>query len=306
MKSEERHKLQQNELADYLAKAVENLKPYQNGILGGIMLILVAILLVHWWNGKSAKENELASTEFYNATNKAMTTGNPSELVALVDKYPGHPSAPQAALTAGDIYLNSACTLLFSNKAKAKGELGDAVTIYQKVLPTLTNPFLKAQATFGLARTQECQNQLNDAKKNYEEIVKNWPDGPYGVLAARRLENLKSPSIKEKYDLFANAPDPKAFKDDLNISDKSLISDPTGVPEEPLIKTGTIGEKLRLDSSSKDIIKPEDILKDKTPPTEPPATEEKKTDETKPADAAQMPPESSKPAEGEKPAEAAK
>ena len=41
MKSEERHKLQQNELADYLAKVVEKIKPYQNAILGGIILVLV-------------------------------------------------------------------------------------------------------------------------------------------------------------------------------------------------------------------------------------------------------------------------
>lgn len=307
MKSEERHKLQQNDLADTLAKIVETLKPYQNGILGGILLILVVILLTRWWNGKTARENDLISAEFYTASSRAFATGNPAELRSLVEKYPGSTAAPQAALTAADIYLNSACNLLFLNKAKANDELGEAVKIYEPLLPTLTNPFLKAQATFGLARAKECQNNLKDAKELYQEIVKNWPDGPYGVLATRRLADIERPATAEMYDKFAKTSTPSAFKDDMNLSDKSPISNPLGVPDEPVIKTGTIGEKLRQNLPGKEGIQAEDLLKDKLPPIgEPPPTEEKKTDETKPAGANQMPPEPTKPVEGEKPVDSGK
>jgi hypothetical protein len=302
MKSEERHKLQQNELADYLAKAMERTKPYQNAILGGIILILVVILLVHWWNGKSATEQEVADAEIYRTLSVAMTTGDPTDLVAVADKYPDSPLALSGALTAADIYLNDACNLLFVNKLKANSDLESAVTLYTKLLPNVRDPFLKAKATFGLARAEECQNQLPKAKTHYQEIVSKWPDGPYGVLASRRLADIERPATKEMYDKFANY-NPKPFKDDSGILDKMQLSEPSGVPEEPLFKTDTLGEKMNLPDAKKDAINADDLLKDKSPPAgEQPATEEKKADETKPADAGQPTPEPAKPAEGEKPA----
>ena len=306
MKSEERHKLQQNELADYLAKVVERVKPYQNAILGGILLVLVIILLVHWWNGKSASELEVANTQFYNALGNALNSGEPSELIEMAEKYPDSPAAADAALTAADIYLNNGCNQLFQNKAKANSDLGNAVDLYEKILPRLKDPFLKAQANFGLARAEECQNQLSKAIEYYKEIVKNWPDGPYGVLAASRLQDLERPSTKEIYDKIANF-DPKPFKDDSILSDKMPLFDPTNLPKEPLFKTDTLGEKLNPGSEKKDDLKSNNALKDMFPPVgDLPATDEKKTEDTKPADANQLPPESTKPAEGEKPSDSGK
>ncbi len=304
MKSEERHKLQQNELADYLARFVEKIKPYQNAILGGVVLILVIVLLVHWWNGKTDAAQQAANTEIYNAMGAALSTGDPSELAAVAEKYFENPAAAEAALTAADIHLNNGCNLIFVNKAKANAELGDAVDLYQKWLPRLKKPFMIAQAKFGFARAEECQNQLPEAKKHYDEIVKSWPDSSYGVLAARRLEDIERPATKEMYDKLANF-DPKPFKDDTGgLSDKMPLFDPSNLPEEPIIKSGTLGEKLNLNTESKDGAKSEDLLKEKTPPAgEPPAKDEKKPDETKPDGGSRIPPEPAKPAEGEKPAE---
>ena len=43
MKSEERHKLQQNELADFIGRWATILKPYQNAIYAGLIVALVAV-----------------------------------------------------------------------------------------------------------------------------------------------------------------------------------------------------------------------------------------------------------------------
>jgi hypothetical protein len=283
MKSEERHKLQQNELADYLAKIVEQIKPYQNAILGGIILVLVIILLVNWWNGKSAAEMDIANTQLHNATIAAMNSGEPSELIVMADKYYDSPAATIAALTAADIYLNNGCNLLFSNKAKAKSELGYAVELYKKKLPNLRNRFLIAQANFGLARAEECQSDLTNAKKHYEEVVKIAPDGPYGVLASRRLEDIGRPSTKANYDKFAQY-EPKTFKDDMGLSDKAPF-DLDKLPQEPLITPDSFSKKLNLNNDKKIDFKNDELMKDLLPPPgDQPIKDEKKTDETKPAD----------------------
>jgi predicted negative regulator of RcsB-dependent stress response len=312
MKSEERHKLQQNELADYLAKIVERIKPYQNAILGGIIMILVVVLLVRWWTGKSATESETANAAFYNALNGAMGSNEPAELIAVAEKYPDNSAAPFAALAAADMYLNNGSDMLFQNKAKANADLGDAVALYQKILPSLNTSYLIAKANFGLARAQECQNQLSEAKKHYEEVVKIQPDGPYGVLAKRRLENLNLPATKEYYDKFAKF-EPPPFKDEPGMSDKSPLFDPSNLPREPLIKSDSFGEKLNLKTEPKEGIKTDAPQKDALPlPSDQPATEEKKSaekpteekapGETKPADATTPSPESVNPAEEKKPA----
>jgi hypothetical protein len=301
MKSEERHKLQHNELADYLASAMEKSKPYQNYILGGIIFVLVLVLFVHWMNGRAAEAERTANDEIAKAFNSPTIAGDPSELVTVADKYPGNPAALNASLTAADIYLNNACNQLFLNKLKANEDLGHAVTLYQGLLPKLSDPFLKAKATYGLARAFECQNKLPEAKTSYQEIVSKWPNGPYGVLASRRLADIDRTATKEMYDKFAKY-DPKPFKD---VPGAVSPTDPTSVPTEPLFKTDTMGEKLDLGGAKKDEIKPEDLLKDKMPPpSEQPATGEKKADDSKPADATQPPPEPAEPAEEGKQADA--
>jgi hypothetical protein len=300
MKSEERHKLQQNELADYLAKIVETLKPYQNAILGGIIVVLVAVLFLHWWNNESASAMEAANTQFYSA----FSSGQPAELMGVVEKYPQSKVAVVAALMAADLHLGNGCNLLFQNRASANSELGKAVDIYQKLLrePVFEDKLLSAQATYGLARAKECQNKLPEAEKLYAEIVEKWPEGPYGVLAARRLEDVKRPATKENYDKFAKF-DPKPFKDDSRLPGKMPAFDPNNMPKEgPLYTPGSIDEKSDGKTEKKDDLQENKIFKETDPlKLGQPATGEKKPDEAKPAEPEKPAAEPAKPAEGEQP-----
>jgi hypothetical protein len=275
MKSEERHKLQQNELADYLIKGAAKIKPYQNAILGGIILVLVIILLIHWRNGSSEKVVAAANTQFSTALDNSLTSGEPSELQGVVKDYSNVPVATLAALTAADSYLNNGSTLLFKDKAKANVDLGKAADLYQEWLPKLTQPLLSARARFGLARVKECQNLLSEAEKNYKEVMDKWPEGPYGVLAARRLEDLKRPATKLFYDNKFAKYEPTSFKDDSGISDKMPLFDPKNLPKEPVYQPGSFGEKMGVKDTD---LKSNSLFKDKNP-----LEEDKKADETKPA-----------------------
>ena len=305
MKSEERHKLQQNELADYLGKIVEKIKPYQNAILGGIILVLVLLIAINWWRGKTASEQDVANTEFYAALGAALSSSEPASLITMAEKYPDTPAANLAELTAADIYLNNGAKFLFENKLKANSELDQAVELYGKVLPKLSAPFLIARANYGLGRAEECQNRLPEAKKSYEEAVKAAPDSPYQLLASRRLADIERPITQENYaNKFAKL-EPKTFKENGNLLE-NLHFDPKNLPvepHEPLINPDTFGKKLNLGIGPKTDLKSDDLLKDVLPaPGEQPAADQKKADESKPGDAAQPPPDSSKPADGAPPA----
>jgi predicted negative regulator of RcsB-dependent stress response len=306
MKSEERHKLQQNELADYLAKTVEKIKPYQNAILGGIILVLVLILLLQWWNGRVAAENEEASAAFYVALEKSANTGDATDLDDLVIKYPGTPIAGIAALTAADITLKNGCDLLFTKKTKGLKEIKQAAEAYKALLQTLRHPFLIAQAQYGLARAKECLNELSEAKELYKSIAKEQPNGPFGFLAANRLADLDRPETQEMLGKFASWT-PPVFS--AETSDLKLPKD-MGFPSEPsLIEHDSFGKTLKQ-GGSMDTIKTENFLKDGVLPSTdvlpPPDTnkEEPKPTDTapapaKPADTAPATPEPAKPAENQ-------
>jgi predicted negative regulator of RcsB-dependent stress response len=282
MKSEERHKLQQNELADYLAKALEKTKPYQNAILGCVILLLAVYILYSIWSKGHNSRLADSSTQFHSALFDSMSSNEPSEFQEMAKTYADTPLGNLAALSAADMHLLNGSNQQFQNKAKANAEFSSATELYEKVLPHLANPLLIARAKFGLARVKECQNELPEAEKLYAEIVEKYPLGPYQTLASLRLEDLKRPATKATYDKFANFK-PSAFKDETVPLDKSSLFDPNSLtlPEEGSVYTpGTFGEKAGIKTND---LQGEEALKDKQP-----------------ADSNQSTSETPKPAEGDK------
>ena len=76
MKREERHKLQHNELADWLANAIETLKPYQNVILAAVVAVILAAAVYAWISHAS----EAKTAEAWDKLNNGLESGNPSSL----------------------------------------------------------------------------------------------------------------------------------------------------------------------------------------------------------------------------------
>jgi len=198
--------MHRNELADWLANAVERAKPYSNLMLGGVLLVVLGVGALVWWMQQSAAQTAEAWAGF----DRALATGNPAELENIAQQYPGTEVAHWAAVSAGDLYLNTGCLELFSNKSTASAALRDAVEDYRMVQEGTRVPALLERATFGLGRayealagTRQSQGELDKAIKAYREVVENWPDGPYGKLAAARLDDLARRDIKRFYDKFA-------------------------------------------------------------------------------------------------------
>jgi len=227
MKSDRRHELEQNELAQWLADWGERIKPYQNYILGGVVLIAAAFVAYSIWARSERQRNVAAWEQYYSA----LDTRSPGEMEDLIEAYPGTPTANWAAAVAADLRLANACNLLFSDKASANQNLREAVDLYLTVLDESDDPELRERATFGLARAYEAQTNLDKAAEHYETVIDRWPQGAYAVVARDRLLALEKKSVRELYDKFANWEPRAEFDDQRQLSDSAPVFDLDALPE---------------------------------------------------------------------------
>jgi tetratricopeptide (TPR) repeat protein len=199
MKTDRRHELQTNELADSLARAIERLKPYGRAIAGALLGIVVLIALWFYMDSQAKASLEAGWDEFYEAEGNP----NPQKLLEVIDHNPlGTPVGDWARVALGDRYLTGGVDQLFANKAEATNLLTKAVDQYNAVLGVAKDPFLKQKALFGVARAYESLGQLDQARGKYQELAA-WPNGAYTAMAKQRLDDLNKPETKEWYAWFA-------------------------------------------------------------------------------------------------------
>jgi tetratricopeptide (TPR) repeat protein len=285
MKGERRHELERNELADWLAKTFAKIKPYQNAILGVVLLVVVATVGYLWW-ARQSTGSRTTGWDAFHAAFWRLTQGESSatDFESIADQYPDTDVALWARVMAADLHLAVGCDMLFNNKGIANQELRDAEDDYLKILNAKrSSSELRERATFGLARARESQGNLQKAMEHYEEVRTNWPEGAYAKAAASRLEDLKRPDTRLLYDQFAKFDPKPAPSLGPDIPGRGPSFDPNTLREdEPLFKPKFMdlqekgaGEGAPQDSS-------------KTPPkpaeTQPSGTDTPSTDK-KPADA---------------------
>ncbi len=192
MKSERRHELQHNELAEWLFKTGEQVKPYQNLLVTAAVVIVVAIVGYSWW----ARHNTTRSNQAWTELSRAMDAGSPDMLGAVAEEYPDTVVGQTAEALLGDIRLFAACNQRFVSLTIAQRELKSAQECYSKILDKNLSEALRERATFGMARVRETEGKLDAAKRLYSDIVAQWPDGAYTGAAQRRLADFKEPETK--------------------------------------------------------------------------------------------------------------
>jgi len=207
MKSEQRHKLQQNELADWLGRVYAVIKPYANAILAVVLLAAVIAGLTVWWTRQSKSEASAGWDQLF----AALENGRIVEIGKVAEQNPNSEIGLWATVISGDLHLANGCQELFINKATASQDLQKALDEYTKVRGETRNALLRERAVFGLARTYEAlsgtrrsQGELDKAIQNYQDLVDHWKDGPYYSQAKDRLEDLGTSDAKTFYDKFAH------------------------------------------------------------------------------------------------------
>ena len=227
MKSERRHELHHNALADWLSETAEFLRPYQTTLLGVVLVVLLAFIGASLWH-RHAKEQR---TQAWEQTLGAMRGGNVAVLDEVFEHQAGTPVAEMAGVLEGDILAFEGSQKRFEDRAAAQQALDKAVTCYQQVAETGRSPMLKERATFGLARALEIQGKLDDARKKYEEVAEKWPEGAFAAAATKRAEDLQKPAIKKFYDDFAAFTPKPASADESKLPSKTGLSKPDSLSE---------------------------------------------------------------------------
>ncbi len=235
MKSERRHELEHNALADWLADALEKIRPYQNAILGGLVLVVGLVVAVTLWRNMAHQQATVAWEDYF----QTLQTGQPGDLEDAADRHPGSEAAQWADTAAADLRLASGCNLLFSDKPSALFELRKAVDLYLSVLQQTDERTLLERATFGLARAYEAQIDLEKAEQRYEEVVERWPDGPFGDVAKERLAALGQRSVRELADRFAKWEPQPAVSDLPDFPDAPPKFDLDAIPDGPVFTPKT-------------------------------------------------------------------
>ncbi len=207
MKTERRHELQTNVLADSLAHWIERAKPYSRAALA-VVIALVALVFV--WGYQSAQAVRRQSegwSEYYDA----MMTRDPRERLGdIVERYAGTSVAHWSRAVLADMQLASGTDGLFSDRAGARELLQTALENYHAILRESDDPMLQQRATFGLARAREgLAKDLAKAREEYRSIATKWPDSPYAAPAEARAKDLDRLATKTFYDWFAKYEPPR-------------------------------------------------------------------------------------------------
>ncbi len=207
MKTERRHELQTNVLADSLARWIDKAKPYSRAALAVVIALVAGVFVWGYQSAQSVRRQSEGWSEYYDA----MMTRDPRERLGdIAERYAGTSVAHWSRAVLADIQLDDGTNRLFTDRAGAREELQKALEDYQAILRESDEPMLTQRATFGLARAREgLAKDLIKAREEYRSIATKWPDSPYAAPAEARAKDLDRLATKTFYDWFAKYEPPR-------------------------------------------------------------------------------------------------
>jgi predicted negative regulator of RcsB-dependent stress response len=240
MKTERRHELQHNELSDHMGVLLERIRPYSAGIAISIIAIVVALMLYSFWQGQQQTQNAEAWEAYFAATQSIVPDLEKLEQVST--QFPREDVGLWARIMLADHQLAEGTEDLFRDRAKARTNLAKAVENYDHVHSNTRDDALRERADIGLARAYEAQGDLEKARQRYQVLLQNSPNGPFGMLARERLDDLEKEPAKEFYDWFGKE-EPKPVSTGAPATGDPLDFDFSKLPESP---AGAGGSMLQL------------------------------------------------------------
>lgn len=241
MKTERRHELQTNELADWLGRTIELIEANYRAVLGVLVAVVVVVGAALYLRSESTSRRSEGWDRFFQAQASQDFVG---DMLSVSENYDGTSAGAWAKLIVADSQLIQATDQLFQNRADANDKLRRALTGYQEVADSSIaerDPLLQQRAILGMARSYESLNQLDKARDEYKKLTDTgrWANPIFTEQAERRLKALDQPSTKQFYDWFAKheplPPSSAPTADQLKANLNSLPDSPptTPAPETP-------------------------------------------------------------------------
>ena len=216
MKSEERHRLQETELAKWGKSARdfwENfLKESGKIIVIGLGVVCVIAGIVLWWLSSSAA----AQAERWKEVISASFDSDPSRSIELfaqtADKYPNHPAGEWAALMEAERALSQGIQYSRTNRSASVKELVQAREAYGQLTDSKSD-LIQERRLFGLARcletlagvdVSEVEGSENvegveTAVEAYEQFLQRYPNSIFASFAESRIAALKTDRAADFY-----------------------------------------------------------------------------------------------------------
>ena len=194
MKSERKHTLESNLLADKIEQLAINLKKAFPAILAVTAVVVVGLLSYGFYTSVKEKESAKGWTALYFADTEA------ADLTAISSDFSGTSAALWAKQTAGDANMSRALEKVYIDRDLAEQFYKEAAAEYRAAAEKSTDPFLAGRANFGLAQAYEGMGDLEQALSYYRKVMQNKAMGNELIgEATKRVAWLESKAGEEFY-----------------------------------------------------------------------------------------------------------
>jgi hypothetical protein len=307
MKTERRHELEHNELADRVGASMEQVAPYGKQIAAGLLAVFIIVLGYRWYAGSIRARDEKAWEGYIQAMSmrssdaaggQSLRRSKLQEVISNKNLL-GSPAAVWARLSLADDELERGIDHLFNNRSEGEKDLEKAQENYQLVLKEAAKLSAKhssailPRAKLGVARAMESLGNVKDALVVYKEVEKQFPVSAFKSVAQKRvaaLENVKAENFYDWLQEQDTRPTVPAGKGEPGVRPEF---DPFS--DDPFGKSGPPAG-LDLDS----LKSPKGILPDVDPPKSEPKGETPKAETPKGETKAETPKAETKPEESKK------
>ena len=204
MKTERKHELQTNVLADWLGVHVERARPYLKNVLIGLGILVVAGIVFLIVQQQKAQETAAGWRDYFLASFAPTEADRAGKLERVADLHPTDVSGLWAGLNWAEIKLKDGCDRLFSDRELARKDLKEARAKFVEVeAQAPADSDLAKFAIFGLAQTLEAEGDTKAAIDKFSKLAAMAPESAFGKTAKARVEFLVNNSIGDFYDWFS-------------------------------------------------------------------------------------------------------
>lgn len=240
MKTQRRHELQTNELADYLGRHIQQIRPHAKALSIGAVALVAMILGYLYFASQHASQSGSGWSDYFTAFGDRSA----DRLEEAATRHAGTTAGLWARQAAGDIKLASGAGLLYTDRKEADKNLKQAEQHFKAVEKEAGGAtMLVERARFGLAQVYESLCDVKKAREYYQKVANANPNSALGKAAQRRFDHLGEDSVKRWYAWFerqepvlasrgkpAGKEEPKVSENLEDLSEKPDLNFPTVEP----------------------------------------------------------------------------
>ncbi|MBM4077510.1 MAG: tetratricopeptide repeat protein [Planctomycetes bacterium] len=199
MKSDDRHRLSENELQKVVASTTSSLEKYSTTIVAVICGVLLISAASVWWSRQTTASSSAAWTLLERAENV-------QDFADIADKNKDSLVGYWAKLREAESYLRTGSDLLFSDRELANSDLKRAREAFESLIgvPSI-EPTIRERAEWGLAQVFEATADEDTTKaiEAYQRLINDYPQTIYMPFAEERITTLKTGGAKDFYAWFS-------------------------------------------------------------------------------------------------------